>query len=73
MTRSLAVDTTGKLLTPAEMGAMWGVSGKTVMRHVAAGELPSVDISPPGSKKPCTRIRECDAIEYVARLVRGRC
>jgi len=53
------------------MGAMWGVSGKTVMRHIAAGALPWVDISPPGSKKPCTRIRETDAVEYVARLVRG--
>lgn len=73
MARPSTTEETARLLKPAEMGAMWGVSGKTVMRHIAAGALPWVDISPPGSKKPCTRIRETDAVEYVARLVRGRC
>lgn len=75
MTRpSAAVDTTGRLFTPAQVGELWGgISAKTVRRHIAAGGLPIVDIAAPGSKKPCTRIRECDAIEYVASLVRGRC
>lgn len=68
------VDTTGRLLTPKQVGELWGdVSEWTVRRHIAAGGLPTVDISPPGCKKPRTRIRECDAISYVASLIRGRC
>lgn len=60
-----------RLLKPAEMATLWGVSEKTVRRHIAAGDLPVVDIAPPGSRKPCTRIRECDAAAYIERLVRG--
>lgn len=71
MASQTANPATARLLTPAEMGALWGVSEKTVRRHIAAGGLPVVDISPPGSRKSWTRIRECDAIEYVASLVRG--
>jgi len=65
---------TGRLLTPAQTGELWGdVSERTVRRHIAAGVLPVVDIAPPGSKKPKIRIREVDAIAYTAGLVRGHC
>jgi hypothetical protein len=68
------VTDTGRLLTAKQCGELWGnVSERTVRRHIAAGELPHLDIAPPGSTRPKIRIREVDAIAYTAGLVRGRC
>lgn len=57
-----------RLLTPAQVGELWGVSEKTVRRWIASGQLPIVDIAPPGTRRTRIRIREEDAAALVASL-----
>jgi excisionase family DNA binding protein len=59
---------TARLLTPAQVGELWGVSEMTVRRWISSGRLPSVDIAPPGCRKPRTRVRENDLLDLVDQL-----
>ncbi|MEV0618566.1 helix-turn-helix domain-containing protein [Nonomuraea sp. NPDC050404] len=58
-----------RLLTPKQVGELWGVSEWTVRRHIASGALPYLNIAPPGCRKPRTRIRESDAVAYIDSLI----
>ena len=57
-----------RLLTPGEVGELWGVSEMSVRRWISSGRLPSVDIAPPGCRKPRTRVREDDLLNLVDQL-----
>ncbi len=59
-----------QLLTPAETGGRLRCSDDSVYRLVALGELPAVDIAPPGSKRSKTRIREDDLQRYIDKQTR---
>lgn len=57
-----------RLLTPAQVGELWGCSAMTIRRWIASGRLPAVDIATPGAKKTRLRIRETDAIALLENL-----
>jgi hypothetical protein len=59
-----------RLLTPAEVGACLRSSDDHAYRLIATGQLPAVDISLPGSKRPKTRVREDDLAAYIERQTR---
>lgn len=60
--------TSARLLTPGQVGELWGVSEMTVRRWIASGRLPIVNVAPPGCRKPRTRIREDDLLSLVDQL-----
>lgn len=45
-------------------------SKDTVYRLIASGELRAVDIAPPGSRQPKTRVRSDDADAFIERRTR---
>lgn len=61
-----------RLLTPKELADLWGCSTATIRRWIASGQIPVVDIAPPGSKTTKIRIREVDAVALTRRLRQGR-
>ncbi len=61
-----------RLFTPKEAGVqLGGASENHIYRLVALGELRSVDISLPGSRRSKTRIREDDLAAYVEKRTNG--
>lgn len=66
----MTLQSEARLLTPEQVGELWGCSHMTVRRWIAAGRLPIVDIAAPGTKRARIRIREQDAIALVDDLAR---
>ncbi|MEV4197066.1 helix-turn-helix domain-containing protein [Micromonospora globbae] len=61
-----------RLLTVKQVAALWVVDKQTVYRAIWAGDLPYVDLAPPGAKKARLRIRESAAEQYIeSRETRG--
>lgn len=60
-----------RLLTPAQVGELWGCSEMTIRRWIASGRLKVVDIAPPGTRKPRLRIREVDLDALNEELAQG--
>lgn len=56
-----------QLRTPAEAGHILRCSDDHIYRLIAAGELPAVDISQPGSRQSKTRIPDDGIAAYIAR------
>jgi hypothetical protein len=50
-----------------ELARMNRCSGMHIRRLIAAGELPAIDISAPGSGRPKLRIRASDWADYLDR------
>jgi hypothetical protein len=56
------------LHTAVDTGVLLGgCSDQHVYRLIAAGELRSVDISTPGSRRPKIRVRSDDIADYIDR------
>jgi excisionase family DNA binding protein len=57
--------TVPQLLTIPDAAAALSCCDNHVYRLIAAGELPTVDISQPGSRKPKTRVPETALTAYI--------
>ena len=73
MTRSLCSASPGAplaLLTPAEVAERIRASEAHVYRLIGDGELRTVDIAQPGSRRPKTRVRSDDLDAYIEKCTR---
>lgn len=62
-----------RLFTPKEAGVhLGGASENHVYRLIALGQIRSVDISLPGSRKSKTRVREDDLAAYIEKQTAAR-
>jgi excisionase family DNA binding protein len=60
------------LLTIKTAAGRLGCSDSHIYRLIAAGHLRAVDISPPGSGRTKTRVRDDDLADYIERHTRGQ-
>jgi predicted DNA-binding transcriptional regulator AlpA len=62
--------TADQLLTMNAVADRLAISLRTAQRRISAGEIPWVNVAPPGARRASIRVAESAVAEYVARRTR---